>query len=74
MCDHTDRLYANNECSACDRNRGDRYRRRRRLGIALLHAVEARGLSGSEALALIQHADFATLQSCHNADRRAPAE
>jgi hypothetical protein len=74
VCEHNDRLYANNECATCNRARSDRYRRRRRLGIALLHAVEARGLSGSEALALIQHADFATLQSCHNADRRTPAE
>lgn len=63
MCAHNE-LYSNNDCKVCDRARNDRYRRRRRLGMALLHAAEARGLSGGEAIALIESADYWTLQNC----------
>ncbi|MFA5608077.1 MAG: hypothetical protein WDA07_12970 [Leucobacter sp.] len=46
------------------RRRQEKHRRRARLGIALLKAAEGRGLSGEEAIALLQRADYATIQEC----------
>ena len=75
VCAHNDKRYGNNECATCDRERNDRYRRRRRLAMAMLHAAESRGLSGSEAIAVLQHADYATLQACQNLGiKAAPSE
>jgi len=53
-------------CRECDKDYQARYRRRQRAGIALLHAVEERGLAIGEALSLIAHADYATLQECQS--------
>lgn len=61
-------------CRHCARINEKRYDKRRKLAMAMLHAAEARGLSGGEALALLQHADYATLQDCQTEARRAPAE
>jgi hypothetical protein len=69
-CGHNN-IYMNGECRDCDREKQARYRRRRRLGMALLHAAEARGLSGGEAIALIQNADYWNLQACQSASRQA---
>jgi hypothetical protein len=60
VCDHTD-IYTNGDCKPCDRKRNDRYRRRQRLGLAMLQAAEARGLTGSQAIAVLQRADYALL-------------
>jgi hypothetical protein len=57
-------IYADGSCKPCDRERGLRYAKRRRLAMALLHAAEARELTGGEAIALIQNADYRTLQEC----------
>lgn len=63
MCAHND-IYTNGDCRSCDRERNDRYRRRRRLAMALLHAAEARHLSGFEAISILQNASYSTLQEC----------
>jgi hypothetical protein len=65
VCAHID-IYKSGDCKTCDRDRNDRYRRRRRLGMSMLHAAESRGLSGGEAIALIQNADYDTLQECQS--------
>lgn len=67
MCTHNSKLYANNVCAACDRDRNDKYRDRRKLAMKLLRTAEARGLCGQEALALLQEASYSTLQECLNA-------
>lgn len=69
MCAH-DRRYADNQCVQCAKDRQARYRRRQRLAMALLHSIEERGLSGAEALALIQNADYWTLQESQAAGIR----
>ena len=76
MCTHNDgKRYSDNQCATCDRERNDRYRRRKRLAMALLHAAEARGLSGSEAIAVLQNADYWTLQQCQSMGiKAAPSE
>ena len=56
--------YTNGENATLTKARQAKYRRRQRLSMALLHAAEARGLSGTEAIAILQHADFQTLQKC----------
>jgi hypothetical protein len=38
----------------------------------MLHAAEARGLSGTEAIAVLTHADYQTLQACQTRARSAP--
>jgi hypothetical protein len=63
LCTH-EKTYANGACRDCDRAAQARYRRRRRLAMALLYSAEARGFSGAEALALIQHADPVTVREC----------
>lgn len=63
MCDHND-IYVNGDCRACAREYQAKYRRKQRLGVALLKAAEARGLSGYEAIAVLQNADYQTLQEC----------
>jgi len=63
VCAH-DEIYRNGDCKVCDRERNDRYRRRRRLAMALLHSAEDRGLSGYAAMSLIQNADPATVETC----------
>ena len=68
-CGHND-IYTNGGCKTCDRVNQERYRRRRRLAMALLHAAEARGMSGTEAIAAIQHIDYATLQACQSTGLR----
>jgi len=65
-CGH-DRLNADNRCKQCARDRQAKYRRRVRLAMALLRSIEERGLTGSEALALVQNADYRTLQACQTA-------
>ena len=67
MCTHNSKLYANNQCAACDRERNDKYRDRRKLAMKLLRTAEARGLCGQDALALLQEASYSTLQECLNA-------
>ncbi|MGY4710165.1 hypothetical protein ACXDF8_11520 [Mycolicibacterium sp. CBM1] len=62
-CGHDD-IYTNGGCKTCDRVNQQRYRRRRRLAMALLHAAEARGLSGLEAIAALQNIEYRTLQAC----------
>lgn len=56
--------YLDGESKEATRARQARYRRRQRLSMALLHAAEARGLSGAEAIAALQHIDYAALQEC----------
>lgn len=63
MCIHNAQPYSNNECSECDKNRQKVYAQRRKVGMALLHAAEARGLTGSEAVALLQAIDGATVRT-----------
>lgn len=64
-CGH-DSFYTNGECRECDREKVARYRKRRKLGMALLHAAEARGLTGGQAIAVLQNADYWTLQECQS--------
>lgn len=61
-----DRLSDGQTCKVCHRENQARYRRRCRAGIALLAAVEGRGLSVGEAISLIQRADYWTLQECQS--------
>ncbi len=63
VCAHSE-IYVSGDCKTCDRERNDRYRKRRRLGIALVQAADARGLSGTEALAVLKYADYDVLQEC----------
>ncbi len=56
--------YLNGESKELTRARQRKYRRRQRLAMALLHAAEARGLAGYEAIAAIQHIDYRALQEC----------
>jgi len=72
-CGHTD-IYPSGVCRDCTKVYQARYRRRRRLGMALLKAAEERGLSGGEAIALIQNADYRTLQACQSAGIRPMAD
>lgn len=64
-CGHTD-SYPNGRCRTCSHHYQYRYDQRRKLAMALLHTAEERGLSGGEAIALIQNADYETLQECWN--------
>ncbi|SHU12364.1 Uncharacterised protein [Mycobacteroides abscessus subsp. abscessus] len=64
MCAHNDERPTDGVCRTCERDRNGRYRRRVRLAMALLHAAEARGLAGGEAVALLQNVDYRTLQAC----------
>lgn len=57
-------VLSNGVCRACDRTNQKRYHKRRKLAMALLHAAEERGLAGGEAIALLQNADYWTLQAC----------
>ena len=68
-CGHID-TYLNGICRDCDRDNQKRYQKRRKLAMALLHAAEARGLSGGEAIAVLQHADYRTLQECQTRGNR----
>lgn len=63
VCAHNN-IYTNGACRECDRDAQVRYRRRRRLAMALLHSAEARGFEGSEALSLIQHVDIGVVLDC----------
>lgn len=54
------------ECRQCYKRRQRSHRDRQKLAMALLHAAEDRGLSGSEAVALLQNADYWTLQKCQD--------
>lgn len=65
MCGHND-IYLNGECKSCDREAQAKYRKRRKLGMALLHAAEARSLSGEEAIRLLQYAGPDVIQQCVN--------
>ena len=65
MCAHND-IYTNGECRTCDREKQATYRRRRKLAMALLRAAEARGLTGAEAIAVLQNADYWTLRQCQS--------
>lgn len=56
--------YVSGENATLTRERQKKYRRRQRLAMALLHAAESRGLAGSEAIAVLQHADYVTLREC----------
>lgn len=62
VCAH-DEIYLNGECKVCDREAQARYRNRRKIGMALLHAAEARGLTGAEAIALMQAIDGPTVRA-----------
>jgi hypothetical protein len=64
MCDAHNDVYNSGNCRTCGHARNAQYRRRRRLAMALLHSAEARGFSGSEALALVQHVDIGTVLDC----------
>ncbi|MDH6242525.1 hypothetical protein [Mycobacterium sp. OTB74] len=66
MCAH-DEVYLNGQCKTCDRERNDKYRQRRKLAMALLHSAEARGLSGTEAIAALQNIGYWELQECVSA-------
>ncbi|MCF6387294.1 hypothetical protein L2K20_09945 [Mycobacterium sp. MBM] len=57
-------FYLNGDSKEATRARQAKYRRRQRLSMALLHAAEARGLSGAEAIAALQHIDYAALREC----------
>lgn len=72
-CGHTN-LYPSGVCRDCTKTYQARYRRRCRLGMALLKAAEGRGLSGGEAIALIQNAEYSTLQKCQSAGIRPMAD
>lgn len=69
MCAHDD-IYTSGDCRTCSKEYQAKWRRRNRLGRALLDAAEARGLSGSEAIAVLQNADYWTLQRCQSAGIR----
>lgn len=56
--------YVNGESVELTKARQRKYRRRQRLAMALLHAAEARGLAGFEAIAALQHIDYTALQEC----------
>lgn len=62
VCAHRD-IYLNGECKVCDREAQAKYRQRRKVGMALLHAAEARGLTGAEAVALLQAIDGPTVRA-----------
>lgn len=63
VCAHDD-IYTNGQCRSCNREKQAKYRRRRRLAMAMLHAAEARGFAGFEVLSLVQHVDIATVREC----------
>lgn len=52
------------DCRACTKEYQARYRKRLKLGLALLHSAENRGLSGHAAIALLQNADPVTIEAC----------
>ncbi len=52
------------DCRACTKEYQARYRKRLKLGMALLRAAADRGLSGYAAIALLQNADPATIEAC----------
>ncbi len=58
--------HGDTECRQCWKRRQHSYRSRQKLGMALLRAAETRGLSGGEAIALLQNADYWTLQECQS--------
>lgn len=60
----SDEYYLNGENATRTREYQRKYRRRQRLAMALLHAAEARGMSGYEAIAALQHIDFPALREC----------
>ncbi|BBY82294.1 hypothetical protein MPUL_34520 [Mycolicibacterium pulveris] len=62
----TEYYVSTGESKEATRARQAKYRRRQRLAMALLHAAEARGLSGGEAIAVLQNADYKTLQECQS--------
>jgi hypothetical protein len=61
VCTHVD-IYLNGHCKTCDREAQAKYRQRRKAGMALLHAAESRGLTGAEAVALLQAIDGRTIR------------
>lgn len=61
MCPHDD-VYVNGNCRKCAHIHQARYRARGRLGVAILKAAEARGLTGAQAIALLQGIDGAIVQ------------
>lgn len=61
MCAHTE-IYLDGHCKTCDREAQAKYRQRRKVGMALLHAAESRGLTGTEAVALLQAIDGPTIR------------
>lgn len=50
-------------CSECWENRQATYKRRRLLGMELLRTAESRGMTGSEAIAVLQAVDSATIRA-----------
>lgn len=58
------------DCRECDRQYQAKYKARRRLAMALLHAAEDRGLSGGEAISVLRNVDYWTLQDCQSAGIR----
>ena len=47
--------YTNGESKDLVKARNTKYRRRQRLAMALLHAAEARGMAGFQAIAILQN-------------------
>ena len=64
MCAHDEDIYPNGACGPCARDASARYRRRRRLAMAVLNSAEARGFAGSELMALVQHVDIDVVREC----------
>lgn len=63
VCTHDD-TYTNGDCRTCNHDKQAKYRRRRRLAMAVLHSAEARGFAGFELLSLVQHVDITTVREC----------
>ena len=58
----------NGTCKACHRENQTRYAKRRKAGVSLLHAVEGRGMSVSEAIQLIRNVGYWDLQKYQRPD------
>lgn len=61
MCAHNE-IYLNGECKTCDREAQAKYRKRRVLAMSVLRAAESRGLTGNQAIELLQAVDGSTVQ------------
>ncbi len=54
------------DCRQCTKDYQARYRKRVKLAMDLLRASEDRNLSGTEAIAVLKHVDYWTIQECRS--------